>query len=165
MSCEDCSRRSLLKNIALGAGALLVIGACGNDHALETSPDAGDESPDAPANPVSMCGGNLCIDVNQVAELQTVGGQFATPVMAGAIHDRIIIVRTSDTEFTTVSQVCTHAGCSVKFNGTNNNLRCPCHGSTFSLNGAVTHGPAARPLKAYSNSFDSDQQVLTITLA
>lgn len=163
MSCEDCSRRSLLRNIALGTGALIVLGACGNDHALETA-DASD-NPDAPANPVSMCGGNLCIDVNQVTELQTVGGQFITTVTAGAIHDRIIVVRTSDTEFATLSAVCTHAGCSVKFNATNDNLRCPCHGSTFSLTGAVTHSPATRPLKAYANAFDTDQQVLTITLA
>jgi Rieske Fe-S protein len=37
---------------------------------------------------------------------------------------------------------CSHLGCSVEFNGGAKRFDCPCHGSQFSLNGDVLHGPA-----------------------
>jgi cytochrome b6-f complex iron-sulfur subunit len=43
-----------------------------------------------------------------------------------------------------VSRVCTHLGCIVKDNP--DGFECPCHGSRFSADGAVTKGPAPRPL-------------------
>ncbi len=43
-----------------------------------------------------------------------------------------------------VSTVCTHLGCIVKRDGAG--FACPCHGSTFALDGTVTKGPAPKPL-------------------
>jgi cytochrome b6-f complex iron-sulfur subunit len=48
--------------------------------------------------------------------------------------------------FSALSLVCTHLGCTVEHNS--EILACPCHGSHFALDGAVTHGPAASPLHA-----------------
>jgi Rieske Fe-S protein len=41
---------------------------------------------------------------------------------------------------------CSHLGCSVNFNKDATRFECPCHGSRFSLEGAVIHGPALFPL-------------------
>jgi Rieske Fe-S protein len=41
--------------------------------------------------------------------------------------------------------VCTHRQCPVDVVGLA--LDCPCHGSQFDVNGAVTHGPAGSPLQ------------------
>jgi len=43
-----------------------------------------------------------------------------------------------------VSTVCTHLGCIVKRDGAG--FACPCHGSTFALDGTVTKGPAPKAL-------------------
>jgi cytochrome b6-f complex iron-sulfur subunit len=43
-----------------------------------------------------------------------------------------------------ISIVCTHLGCIVK--PTADGFECPCHGSRFAKDGAVTGGPAPAPL-------------------
>ena len=43
-----------------------------------------------------------------------------------------------------ISTVCTHLGCIVK--PTASGFECPCHGSRFTKDGAVTGGPAPAPL-------------------
>ena len=46
-----------------------------------------------------------------------------------------------------VSAVCTHLGCVVSWNGAERSWDCPCHGSRFSVDGAVLQGPAVRDLE------------------
>jgi len=41
---------------------------------------------------------------------------------------------------------CSHLGCSVNFAKDAKRFECPCHGSRFSLEGQVIHGPALFPL-------------------
>jgi Rieske Fe-S protein len=41
---------------------------------------------------------------------------------------------------------CSHLGCSVNFNKDAKRFECPCHGSRFSIEGQVIHGPALFPL-------------------
>jgi cytochrome b6-f complex iron-sulfur subunit len=43
-----------------------------------------------------------------------------------------------------ISTICTHLGCIVR--ATNQGFECPCHGSVFTADGAVTRGPAPRAL-------------------
>nr|HEX4315289.1 Rieske (2Fe-2S) protein [Kofleriaceae bacterium] len=169
MSCEGCTRRSLLRGLAIGtAGALLA--ACGNDHGLPVSsdPDAGpppgDATPTADAfvDPVTMCNGELCVDVGHESALQQVNGFLVVTSQSPVL--RLIIVRTSETEFVTLSDICTHQGCAVRFTSSLNQLTCPCHGSRFDLTGTVTRGPAVKPLTVYPTVYDASSDVLTITL-
>ena len=56
-----------------------------------------------------------------------------------------------------LTRTCTHAGCSVSVVGssTNPSFRCPCHGSQFDRNGAVTNGPASDPLVHFAVDIDA----------
>lgn len=62
----------------------------------------------------------------------------------------IIIARVSAGNFVALSQACTHQGTPVVFQKSANNFLCNNHGSTFSLTGAVTKGPAASPLRKFN---------------
>ncbi len=45
---------------------------------------------------------------------------------------------------------CTHLGCTLEYNETEQSFDCPCHGSRFSMLGEVLDGPAKIPLKKIS---------------
>jgi nitrite reductase/ring-hydroxylating ferredoxin subunit len=56
---------------------------------------------------------------------------------------------------------CTHQGCDVEPSGSgaSASIACPCHGSRFDENGAVTRGPAASPLVHFSITVDASGEV------
>jgi nitrite reductase/ring-hydroxylating ferredoxin subunit len=51
----------------------------------------------------------------------------------------------TDNGFSALSLTCTHLGCSLE--QTTDGFACPCHASRFDADGAVTHGPANKPLR------------------
>jgi menaquinol-cytochrome c reductase iron-sulfur subunit len=49
---------------------------------------------------------------------------------------------------------CTHLGCAYHWDEKEKNFLCPCHTSTFSIDGKVLTGPAPRPLDRYVTKID-----------
>lgn len=62
-------------------------------------------------------------------------------------NDPAVLLRFSENEFRACSRRCSHAGCSVDFDGPSRCLRCPCHRGTYDARmGTVLFGPPQRPL-------------------
>ena len=73
--------------------------------------------------------------------------------------DKVIVVRTVNSELAALSAICTHLGCSVRFRPNQNkaDLVCNCHESVFRLDGENLTGPAPPPLKAYKIQLTGDE--------
>lgn len=69
------------------------------------------------------------------------------PVGSGTIVDGTLITQPSAGVFKGFIARCTHAGCALSTVKDGAAL-CPCHGSSFGLDGQVLRGPAMAPLRA-----------------
>jgi Rieske Fe-S protein len=97
--------------------------------------------------------GKVVLPVAAYPDLAKVGGTVIG--RPGGFSDKLIVMRVDETTVATLSDICTHLGCDVEFVAENKSMHCPCHGSRFTTDGAVTAGPAARPLKKYECSLDA----------
>jgi glycine/D-amino acid oxidase-like deaminating enzyme/nitrite reductase/ring-hydroxylating ferredoxin subunit len=61
--------------------------------------------------------------------------------------ERSAAYRDEDGTVHTVSPICTHLYCQVKWNAAERSWDCPCHGSRFDVTGKVIHGPAVKDLE------------------
>jgi cytochrome b6-f complex iron-sulfur subunit len=68
----------------------------------------------------------------------------------GSVVSNQVIVINNNGSYVAISDICTHAGCTVNYSSLSQPLNCPCHNSNFSLNGSVTSGPAPSSLKLYN---------------
>jgi cytochrome b6-f complex iron-sulfur subunit len=129
-------RKDFIKKFAVGGSILftapLLLNSCSDDSTDEPD-DNGGGTP-----------GEIVIDLTQPAysELGTVGGS--------ADKGNIVIIRSGDTSYIALSNVCTHQACKVGYEHATTELVCPCHGSKYSTTGAVTNGPAPRSLKKFN---------------
>jgi Rieske Fe-S protein len=62
-----------------------------------------------------------------------------TPVAEGRAF-----IKRDERGLSAINATCTHLGCLIKQSSVG--FECPCHGSRFTPNGAVTNGPATQPL-------------------
>jgi thiosulfate dehydrogenase [quinone] large subunit len=71
--------------------------------------------------------------------------------------DPALLVHLADGRFVAYDAVCTHAGCTVEYDSTQQQLVCPCHGATFDPAGGaqVVAGPAPQPLAPLTVQIDA----------
>jgi Rieske Fe-S protein len=79
----------------------------------------------------------------------------ATPI--GAVYLR----RTGERQVEALNVVCPHAGCSVDFDASGNQFRCPCHHSLFAVDGKLAdpHSPSPRGMDSLAVKVDDDGAV------
>lgn len=73
------------------------------------------------------------------------------PVDSGTVvkyEDRkLAVYKDGEGKIHALDPVCTHAGCIVKWNGTEKSWDCPCHGGRFDIDGKVLTGPPRKDLQ------------------
>ena len=62
-------------------------------------------------------------------------------------RQKLAVWKAADGKPHALSASCTHMGCTVTWNNADLTWDCPCHGSMFTREGHVIHGPATEPLK------------------
>ena len=149
---DDRTLSSISRRTFLGSTALVVLptlcgGCTSNAPALIDLP--------------AVTNNAIAIPLDEFAALAAVGGSIVgkAPGHAGPIA----IAHVDDRTFVALDATCTHMQCTVEYNALNLTFDCPCHDSTYEVDGRVIGGPAVRPLKTFTAS--SDGTMLTITLA
>jgi cytochrome b6-f complex iron-sulfur subunit len=76
---------------------------------------------------------------------------------------KVLVARLSNGEWSAVSAVCTHLGCSVKLDrdGNEDVFACNCHNSKFSLDGTNLSGPAPLPLRRFDVEVKGDRVIVS----
>ncbi|MEO3792057.1 Rieske 2Fe-2S domain-containing protein [Nonomuraea sp. B10E15] len=147
------SRRAMIAGVG-ASGLALAVTACGGgtDTAQDAGTAAESSAPQssAPESGAPQAGGALA----KTADIPVGGGTIFK-------DQKIVVTQPTEGDFKAFSALCTHKGCPVA-SVEGGSIVCPCHGSKFAIaDGAVTDGPAEKPLAAQEIKVDGDQ----ITLA
>ena len=143
-------RRSFLSWFSLGwivSSLPVAIAACS-----PTSPETG--SSQTQRSPTEPTRRNDGFDViGTVTDLDR-DGQLENRI--GGVKVGVIRNPSDPQELFAFDLACTHTGCGVNWNASENQFLCPCHGSKFTVDGSVTVGPAKRPLERYEAKIEGD---------
>jgi cytochrome b6-f complex iron-sulfur subunit len=141
------NRRDLIHRVFLGGAVLVLAPEVLNSCTKNSSAD--------PTGPVGN-GNTINLDLTQPANaaLTNTGGSL--------IVQNIIVINTGGGNYSALSSICTHQGCTVGYNSGSGNIQCPCHGSVYTTSGTVVSGPAPSALASYPASLAGN--ILTITL-
>ena len=165
------SRRDVLRTagiVALSGGAVLTLAACGAEGAAgdpvptsaAPSSSAAVASPSASSSPSASASGSAS------AAAAPSGPSVATadvPVGGGVILEDADFVVTQPTKGTykAFSKICTHQGCPVT-SVADGVIKCPCHGSQFSIeDGSVKNPPASKPLAESATTVSGSKVYVT----
>jgi cytochrome b6-f complex iron-sulfur subunit len=135
---QSTTRRQVI--VGTSAAAAAAVGAVSIDRAVNGSPT------DAPAVAGQLTPNNG--SWQRVAASSEVPDGLMHPFDLGSVSG---FVRRVDGKLQAVSGVCTHQGCRLWFDATDDRLRCPCHSTSFAPSGQVlTHQLpiAPKPLPA-----------------
>jgi len=89
--------------------------------------------------------------------------RIPTSIEEGVTFQNEFIIVKEKNEIRFLSSKCTHLGCKIN-SFENNKFICPCHGSTFTIEGKNTKGPAAKPLKelAFSINKENGEYIINV---
>jgi cytochrome b6-f complex iron-sulfur subunit len=106
-----------------------------------------------------LVAGKLTLRLSEFPMLAAAGGSIVGQP-EGLAH-KIVVLRADDTTIVALNAKCTHAGCDVAWQS--DRFQCPCHGSSFELDGTVLEGIAPRPLDNYPVRFDGTLIEITVS--
>ncbi len=144
-----CARRQVLLGAAGLGGVALVVAGCGSSSKSATAAPTSDAATGAP----SASSGGTVKGIIALSDVPT-----DTSVSVKDSTGRTLLITQSGGKLTALDATCTHMACTVAPKGAA--LACPCHGSMYTLTGAVTQGPAPAPLHTVAVRDSGGQVVL-----
>lgn len=133
------NRRSFLQRFVLGSASSVVAGKLWSGQVLGSVL----EGPD----------GVLTVKVSDYPALLAVGGSIQLSFWD--LFYPVIINRGPGNVFYAMDSDCQHLNCVVQpYNHQDGFILCPCHGSTYAIDGSLVGGPALRGLNPFPTSYD-----------
>ncbi len=142
--------------IRCGAACALA-GACGKFVDEPVAIEAG-----APSR------GLLAVPLARIPELSRPGGSVLLHANASDYLGRrvsVLVANTTSQGLRAFGAYCPHAGCEVAWVDGEDSAVCPCHLSKFSVDGTVTHPPAAAGLDTYPAKLSPDGATLLVDVS
>lgn len=145
---SDLTRRTILRGTALGAVAVPVLAACGDDS---TDTPTGSSTPTDSGTPAGTpTDGGSADALASVSDIEVGGAVFL---------DGIVITQPSAGEFHAFDRTCTHQQCPVT-DLQDGKIHCNCHGSLYDpATGDNVGGPAPKPLSKVDIKVEGDSIV------
>ena len=100
----------------------------------------------------------IAIGLDKVKKLRKVGGWMIIKVRG----TQVLLVRDGPESVRAFDPTCTHQQCTVAYNRREKRFDCPCHGSTYDLDGKPTDRLPKGPLKRYGARLDGDRILLDL---
>lgn len=99
-----------------------------------------------------------------IAQASSIPRNSATTFTIPSSGDPGVLIHLSNDQFVAYDATCTHAGCQVDYDSSNQQLTCPCHGATFdpAHDAAVLGGPAPSPLTKVAIHVDGTTGAITL---
>ncbi|MDD5011643.1 MAG: Rieske (2Fe-2S) protein [Phycisphaerae bacterium] len=110
------------------------------------------------ASPASAEGKKVAFSLEKAEKLKTVDGWTILKIK----ENEILFIRDTETSVRALSADCTHQKCKLSYNPEKKLIECPCHQSTFDLDGKPLSGPAKEPLKKYEAKLEGDKVIVTL---
>jgi cytochrome b6-f complex iron-sulfur subunit len=151
-----CGRQTRRRFCAQAATVAAFGGVLGNILQGCSSPTSPTNAPSLPTVNGTRISGGITLSIDANSPLSAVGSAALVQTSIGDF----LVARTAQSSFVALSAICTHQTCTITGFG-NQNYVCPCHGSTFDVNGRVLAGPAPASLRQYPAQFTNG--ILTIS--
>jgi cytochrome b6-f complex iron-sulfur subunit len=151
------SRKAFLIQLAVGGislGASTAVASFLESCSLPT----GLQGSSLPTISGTVNGIKVTVDISSGSPLVQSG--FAFVQYSGG---SLLAAHGSGSVYYAMTTICTHQGCVInQYDSGSKEFVCQCHGSTFSITGAVTNGPASSALRQYQTSISGNQLIITI---
>lgn len=92
----------------------------------------------------------LALGLDKAEKLKSPGGSVLLKIQGR----ELLFIRDSQESVRVLNPVCSHQKCTVQYDKEKQLIVCPCHGSTYSLDGQVVKGPAEKALQAFDAALD-----------
>lgn len=99
--------------------------------------------------------------VGKLAVAKATELEVGVPKLAEYGDDVVFVIKKDESTFTVFNAACPHVRCKLQYNSATNEFDCPCHASSFDINGTRLGGPAPRDMYAGYFEFTNGEIVVS----